>query len=200
MRLRFGTVDSVQDDRTITVLVGGSTEPIAGIRYAASMTPCAGKVILLLTDGKDLFAVDHLAAADLTLAPRAYRSTDQTIGDASDTAVTFDNVNSDAWGCWAGGSPTRLTAPVTGRYRFASHATGFRAGWILKGGSTTLARVNAISAASGSPTMFTVTAGAFDLTKGEYVELYVRQNSGGNLALANDGTAFPSLALTYLGP
>lgn len=204
VRVRFGTVVSVETDRTCTVTVGGGE--VAGVRYAASCLPCPGYPIILLTDGQDLFALDHLAADDLTLAPRAYRSSDQTIGDASDTAVSFAAAVSDAWSCWAGASPTHLTAPATGRYqatafvRFASSGTGFRSGWILRNGADTLARVNAIAAASGSLTMFTVQTPAFDLAKGGYVELYVRQNSGGNLALTRDANVTPTLTLTYLGP
>ena len=204
LRVRFGTVVSVESDRTCTVTVGGGT--VAGVKYAARCVPCPGYPVFLLTDGQDLFAVDHLAADDLTLAPRAYRDADQTIGDGADTAVSFAGVVSDAWTCWAAGSPTRLTAPLTGRYqatgfvKFAANGTGFRQGWIAKGGSTVYGRTAAIAAASGSPTQFAVSTPAFDMTKGDYVELYVRQNSGGNLALTRDANLTPALSLVYLGP
>ena len=205
LRVRFGVVQSVESDRTITLTVGGSTETIAGVRYASSMTPCPGKAVFCLTDGVDLFAVDHMAADDLTLAPRAYRTSDTALTTATDELVSFQAVASDAWGTWSSGAASRLTAQVTGRYtatavvRFASNSTGFRAAWILKNGTDTIARVNA-AAVTGSPTMLTVSSTPTDLAKGDYLQLYVRQNSGGNLDLVHDGTYFPSLGFTYLGP
>jgi len=204
VRVRFGSIVSVEADRTCTVSVGGGS--VSGVRYAAGMVPCPGRVAFLLTDGTDLFAVDHLAADGLTLAPRAYRLTDQSIADATDVAVSWDADNNDAWAAWIVGTPTRITAPVTGRYlataytRFAANATGFRSAWILKNATDILARETVISAAAASPTQMTVSAPAFDLTKGDYVELYVRQNSGGALALTRDATHAPSLSLVYVGP
>jgi hypothetical protein len=203
IRVRFGVVSSVETDRTMTVVVGGGT--VSGVRYAAGMTPCPGYSVFLLTDGADLFAVDHMAADDLTLAPRAYRTADVNINTATDTAVSMQAVASDAWGTWVSGAATRLTAPVTGRYtanavvRWESNGTGLRAAWITKNGADVIGRVQ-IAALSGSPTMFTVASTPTDLAKGDYIELHVRQTSGGNLALIAADTYFPSLGFTYLGP
>lgn len=60
VRIRFGKVVSVQT-ASITVTVGGSTDTVAGVRYLASMTPVVDAVVILLTDGADLFALGHLA-------------------------------------------------------------------------------------------------------------------------------------------
>jgi hypothetical protein len=38
------------------------------------------------------------------------------------------------------------------------------------------------------------------MTKDDYIQLYVRQTSGGNLALTRDTNVTPALTLTYLGP
>lgn len=204
LRVRFGTVSSVETDRTITVSVGGGT--VSGVRYAASMVPCPGFTVFLLTDGEDLFAVDHLAANNLTLAPRAYRSSNLTVANTTDTAVTWDGANNDGWGTWVAGSPTRLTAPVTGRFmatayvEFSGDADGFRQAWVRKGGTETLGYMKMLSAASGSPTNMTVATPAFDLDKGDYIELVVRHNAGNDLTLTRDGTLTPALSLIYLGP
>ena len=206
LRLRFGKVSSVQSDRSVTVTIGGSTDTVAGVKYLASVAPLPGAVCVLATDGTDIFLLDHVAADGRTLSPRANRSTDQSITDVTDTAITFDGANSDSWACWVAGSPTRLTAPITGRYmaisvvQFAGNATGFRSAWIEKTGTAVLARVNAISVGAGSPTMFQVTTPSFDMTAGtDYLRLMVRQNSGGALNCTNSSTYAPSLSLIYLG-
>ena len=204
IRVRFGQITSVQADRTCTVNVGGAD--VAGVKYAAGMAPCPGKVAFLLTDGADLFAVDHMAAADLTLAPRASRSANLTVANTTDTAVTWAAVNSDAWGCWNAASPTYLSAPLTGRYmataqvEFAGDADGFRQAWIRRNGSDVLGYVKQISAAAASPTNMVVATGAFDMTKADYVELVVRHNAGNDLVLNRDSTHNPHLTLIYLGP
>jgi hypothetical protein len=170
------------------------------------MAPCPGKVVLLMTDGIDLFAFDHIAADDLTLAPRVFRNSDQTIADATDVAVSWDGANSDAWSCWTSASATYVSAPITGRYmatayiRFAGDADGFRRGWITKNGGDILAEIKTVSAASGSPTNLTVSTPAFDMDKGDYVELYVRHSAGNSLALTRDGNNTPAMSLIYLGP
>lgn len=205
IRVRFGKVVSIEANRTITVTIGGSTTSVSGVKYVASLCPLPGAVVMLMTDGADLFAFAHIAADGLTLAPRAYRSVDLTVAAATDVAVTWSGVNSDSWGCWSAGAPTRLTAPITGRYaatgnaKWASNGTGFRAIWIAKNGSEEV-RTNQISAAAGSPTIVNVSSAPFNLTKGEYVELYVRQNSGADLAVTRDSDSQPSLGLRYLGP
>lgn len=204
-RLRFGAVVSIESARTCTVTIGGSATSVSGVKYAASCVPLPGAGCVLASDGADLFVVTTLAAAGRTLAPRAYRDTDQSITDATDTAVTFAAANSDAWACWAAGQPTRLTAPITGRYtatawvKFAANATGLRSGWIYKNGTTEYGRVQ-VGAISGSPTQLTIATPAFDMTQGDYVQLYVRQTSGGALALTRDSNVTPALTLTYLGP
>jgi hypothetical protein len=206
LRIRFGKIVSVESDRSVTVTIGGSTDSAAGVKYLASVAPLPGAVCILATDGTDIFVLDHIAADGRTLAPRANRSTDQSINDTTDTAITFDGANSDSWACWDAGSPTRLTAPITGRYmavgnvQFASNGTGFRSAWIEKTGTATVAKVNQIAAAAGSPTIFQVTTPPFDMTAGtDYLRLLVRQNSGGALLCTNSSTYAPSLSLIYLG-
>ena len=206
LRVRFGVVQSIETDRTITLTVGGSTETVAGVRYAASMTPCPGKAVFCLTDGTDLFAVDHMAANNLTLAPRVHRTSSLSVANTTDTAVTWQAVNSDEWGTWVSASPTLVSAPITGRYtatayvEFAGDADGFRQAWIRKNGTDVLGYHKQLSAASGSPTNMTVSTPAFDLDKGGYIELVVRHNAGNAIDLIRDGTLTPALSLIYLGP
>lgn len=206
LRARIAKVVSVQADRTMTVQLAGTTENVDGVNYMDSVPPKPGSGIWVLSDGRDIFGFGAIAADGRTLSPRASRSTNQTISNAADEAITFDGAQSDGWSCWSAGSPTRLTAPVTGRYmavanlQFEANGTGFRAGWIEKTGSSVLARTQVISAAAGSPTYFQVTTPPFDMTAGtDYIRLLVRQSSGGNLACVNSSTFAPSLSLIYLG-
>jgi hypothetical protein len=205
VRVRFGTVVSVEDDRTCTVTVGASPDPVPGVRYLRSASPLPGAPVVLVTDGTDLLVLDHMAAEKLTVAPRATRSTAQTIATATDTAVVFDGVNSDEWGAWAAGQPARLTAPLTGRYMavatvtFAGNATGIRSALIEKTGTATVGRMQ-VAPAAGLPTWLSVTSPPFDMIAGtDYVRLVVRQASGGDLDL-NSSTFSPTLSLVYLGP
>lgn len=205
VRFRFGEVVSVEADRTCTVTIAGSGSSVPGVPYLAGVVPLPGAGCVLASDGTDLFVTGVLAGADRTLAPRAHRGSDQTITTATDTAVSWSGANLDAWVCWEAGNATRLTAPLTGRYtasgwaKFAANATGVRAVWVQKNGTAEFGRVQ-VSASSAQPTQLTVNAPVFDLTKGDYIELYVRQTSGGNLALTRDSDAVPSLSLIYLGP
>lgn len=207
LRARIATVVSVQSDYTMTVRLAGTTEDITGVNYLGSVPPRPNGGIWVLSDGRDLYGFGAIAADDRTLAPRASRSTNQTIANGNDTAVDFDGVNSDAWGCWASGAnAARLTAPLTGRYmavaqvQWEANGTGFRRVWIEKGGTSTLAREDAYPAAAGSAMWMNVTTPPFDMTAGDYIRLLVRQSSGGNLGLVNSSNNAPSLSLIYLGP
>jgi hypothetical protein len=204
---RAGTVVSVQNNRTITITVAGSTQQIAGIRYLGDFAPQPGKVVRLLADGADLFAIGHMAFDGGTLAPRASRSTNQNIADNTEEAITFDGVNSDPWGCWSSGQATRLTAPLTGRYvatasvQWAGNATGYRRILVEKTGTSTVGRLDQASASAANPTWQTLTTAPFDMTAGtDYIRLIVRQNSGGVLAATNSSTYAPALSFIYLGP
>lgn len=206
-RYRLGLVVSIQDNRTITVTVGGASTQITGVKYLGSLQPVPNDPIWLVADGTDLFALGVLAAEGRTFAPRASRSTTQSIADATDEAVTFDAVNSDDWGSWSAGQATRVYAKMTGRYiatatvHFAGNATGLRSAWIEKTATTTYGRVQVLSAGAGSPTWLTVSTTAFDMTADtDYVRLLVRQNSGGPLNLNTSSTVSPALSLIYLGP
>lgn len=206
VRVRFGTVVSVQADWSCTVTIGGSTTPISGVRYAADVQPLPGSGCVLASDGTDLFILAVLAAEGRTIAPRASRSTAQSIANTNDTPITFDAVNSDAWGCWSSGQATRLTAPVPGRYQatglvsWAGNATGFRSIWVEKNGTSTLGRSSVASVGAGNSTWQEVTTLPFDMLPGDYLRLIVWQNSGGALNVNNSSTYAPGLSLTYLGP
>ncbi len=207
LRVRQGVISSVQAGRTLTVTIAGSTTAVSGVRYVEGMVPVPGANVWLISDGTDLWALGSLGTTSSTIAPRVYRTTDQTLTTATDTAVTWEADANDNAGMWVIGSPTVLTCVVPGWYtaaanvRFAANGTGFRAAWIEKNATTTLGRADIIATAAGSPTRFTVAAPAFNLAIGDTVRLMVSQNSGGNLALAATAETWtPSLSVHYIGP
>lgn len=206
LRIRQGVISSVQAGRTLTVTIAGSTTAVAGVRYAASMVPVPGANVWLISDGVDLWALGSLGTSASTIAPRVYRTTDQTLTTAVDTVVTWEGDANDNAGMWVVGSPTVLTCVVPGMYTatanvaFAANGTGFRAAWIEKNATTTLARVNTAIAAASTQTRFSVVTTAFDLAVGDTVRLLVSQNSGGNLALAAAGQYGVAMSVQYIGP
>lgn len=204
---KAATVVSIEADRTLTVQVNGSSSTVANVAYFGSVVPLPNSLVWCLSDGTDLFAIGSIASDNRTPAPRTSRSTSQSIANATDEAITFDGVNSDAWGSWSSGAnAARLTCKIPGRYMavgtvtFEANGTGFRRVWIEKDGTSTLGRNDQSTALAGSAMWLNVTSQPFTMATGEYIRLMVRQNSGAALNVLNSSTYSPSLSLIYLGP
>ncbi len=198
-----GTVVSVQA-YSITVTLAGGSANVAGVKYLSPVPPLPGAGVWLVSDGKALLAVGMTAAAGRSIAPRAFRNNALTLTTATDTTVTWEADESDAYGFWDSGAATVLTCKVPGRYmavgdaRFAANATGIRAAWIELNTTTTVGRVRAAATAT-LPAQITVTSQAFTMAINDTVRMRVEQTSGGNLDLLVSGSS-PSLSLIYLGP
>lgn len=206
LRLRQGKVITVNATRTIDIQIAGDTNTLPGVRYASNYAPKPDDQVWLLNQGADLLAFCMVGAADRTLAPTASRSTAQTITTSTQTKIIFDTVDSDGWNCWdLSPNPTRLTVPVTGRYfitgniSFQAASSGHRAVNILLNDSNELARSDFNPVSNSIDTHSTVNTHAVTLTKGDYVELRVWQNSGSNLDIMADGDHTPKMSLIYLG-
>jgi len=206
LRLRQGKVIVVNSDRTMDVQIAGDTNTLPSIRYLSNYAPKPDDQVWLFNSGADLLGFGMVAGADRTLAPTASRSTAQTITTSTQTKVVFDAVDSDGWNCWdLSPNPTRLTVPLTGRYiitgnvAFEASASGHRAINILKNNTLELARSDFNPVSNSIDTHSTVTCHAVSLTKGDYVELRVWQNSGSDLDIMNTGDHNPKLSLIYLG-
>lgn len=121
-------------------------------------------------------------------AARVYRSTNQSINNTTLTAFSPDTVDHDSGSptaFWAGGNPTRLTAPQAGKYTVGAtvvwdtSAVGTRAIYVVKNGTTaTRLAGEDMNALSGAAVNVSTT---LNLAAGDYVEFYVRQDSGGVL-------------------
>jgi len=180
LRVRQGKVVVVNSDRTMDVQIAGDTNTLPSVRYLSNYAPKPDDQVWLLNNGADLMGFGMIAGADRTLAPTAFRSTAQTI-------------------------PTATQVPLTGRYiitgnvAFEASASGHRAINILKNNSVELARSDFNPVSNSVDTHSTVTCHAVSLTKGEYVELRVWQNSGSDLDIMNTGDHNPKMSLIYLG-
>lgn len=112
------------------------------------------------------------------------RSTNQSIGSGSDTALSFTTTVRDDTSYFSVGSPTRLTAPTTGWYvitasiAWEAFGQNRRKTKLRKNGSTVYYCQSyefgggEVSRAGGSMTLY--------LTAGDYIEVLVWQDSGSN--------------------
>lgn len=137
---------------------------------------------------------------------RAYTTGTQTIADDAsahivnlgselfDTANMHDNVTNNS----------RLTAPIGGTYQidacvdWNANATGVRSLWIGRGGLPTDAGTQVAAASAIYPAQ-QCAGDLLQLAAGEYIEMSVRQTSGGDLGVGISG--LPTfLAMTWVGP
>lgn len=166
------------------VKIGPWTNGIAPFLSAANAT--------LLDDG--------IYNAQFPPTCKVRHSANQSILDTTYTTLTFDT---ELWDhadfpMHAAGNPTRLTAPVAGKYlvsgsaEFASNATGLREVVLYFNGTTIHTRVQ-IAALSGAVTVLNITD-QLSLAAADYVELRVRQTSGGALNVVTSGVHSPILS------
>lgn len=197
--LRQGEAVSVQADYTATVKIAGSETAVTGVRYMGE-PPKPGAGIWLMVNDTDLFIVGAIASAGRAVAPRVYRTANQTINSASATPVVWQAEDSDAYGFWASGQTITLTVPgryvAVGQADFASNATGIRSASVVMDGVTvgsqSVAAFSGVARLNVHSVPFTVGASAS-------VELWVEQNSGGGLDLSVSGSVSPGLGVYYLG-
>ena len=123
-----------------------------------------------------------------TVAIRVERSTNQSIPNATWTALSFDAIITEekpaTTSQWSSGSPTRLICRLPGYYlvnahvQFAANATGTRGIILMKNGVRVTATI--ITAFSEQDPNIQCSA-IVKLDTGDYVESYCSQNSGAAL-------------------
>lgn len=146
--------------------------------------------------------LDHLHTLTVP-ACRVHRTTDQSIPDATVTAVTFNSETYDTDTMHSTASNTsRITFTTAGIYLVTAsvywppNATGLRTVHIRKNGSTYLAIDQRPTAgAAFSTAMSTSTSDSF--AAGDYVECVVWQNSGGALNVETGNFYSPIFTATY---
>jgi hypothetical protein len=136
---------------------------------------------------------------------RVYNSGVQSIPNAVNTALTFDSERYDNGGLHEGvTNSSRLTAVTAGKYLicggwcFEARSAGGRYASIRLNGTTILAIRNVYPTAL-EPFEDAIST-VYHLAATDYVELILYQNSGAPLDSLIGASAFPELAMQWLGP
>ena len=124
-----------------------------------------------------------------TVTIRVERSTNQSIPNATWTALSFDAIITEekpaTTSQWSSGSPTQLICRLPGYYlvnahvRFAANATGIRGINLLKNGTIGLTSIKSVGFTGSDPVILCNVIVKLDT--GDYVETQVYQNSGAAL-------------------
>lgn len=141
----------------------------------------AGHVLVATSATAAQFQALTISSFPSFSSTRIYRTTAQTVGNNTLTAVSFTTEAYDVGSLWTAGSPTRVTINETGTWVFTAHV-GWSGGsakrytYIRVNGTTTVAagNTNGVNDPQSVATVYRVTAG-------DYVECMVLQDSGGNL-------------------
>ena len=131
------------------------------------------------------------------IGARVYNNAAQSIPNAVSTALTFNSeyFDTDAMHDPLGSHPSRLTATTIGKYivtanvGFAADATGIRSVGIKRNGTTFIA-LQSWAGFVGDSNVVSVTA-TISMAVGDYVEVFVYQNSGGALNIVTFDQATP---------
>jgi hypothetical protein len=136
---------------------------------------------------------------------RVYNSAAETIANNTATALTFDSERYDNGGLHSTTSNTsRLTAQKAGKYLITGHvrwggsSVNDRSLWIRCNGLTEIAECTSFPSNADPANMSIATV--WHLAAGDYVELFVAQNSGGNLLIDAAAAITPEFAMQWLGP
>jgi hypothetical protein len=152
------------------------------------------------SDGTNWVRLD--AVPDITA--HVTHSVAQSIATNTGTILAFDTERYDTDGMHdIATNNTRLTAKSPGRYLvwggvgFGTSTTGYRQGHIVKNGSLGLLAMRIASLADSYLSIATIAT----LAVGDYVELQVRQTSGGALdVLKSAGETTPEFGMTRIAP
>jgi hypothetical protein len=134
---------------------------------------------------------------------RVRRDAALSINSGVNTAVEFDTVLFDQGDLFDTDNSTRLTARTGGWYAmgfnvaFAANGTGVRAAFI----QTSTGALPVFSQIPGTAGGLAILAGAgvWQLERGDYIELYLGQDSGGSLAITVASSWSPSLWIARMG-
>lgn len=155
--------------------------PAGAIGIALTGVGGAGNITLYL-----LSVVGAAPAPALFKGSKGARSTNQAVADSTDVALSFDQNYYDAGSYLSpGGTPTRLTPTEGGYYQaggsivWASAAGGLRSISVRKNGTDIFGTSEYPDAPAG-PIKMTLDIPLI-MSAGDYIEIVVRQESGGSL-------------------
>jgi hypothetical protein len=141
-------------------------------------------------------------------AARVYNNANIVLPNATWTAITCNSerFDTDAFHDTATNN-SRLTIPVgkDGYYTIGAHVwisgstLGVRGLMIQLNGSTSIAAIQVPATGGGSSTALSIST-FYMLSAGDYVEVFVWQNSGSAITLNTDNASSPEVYLHFLGP
>ncbi len=187
LRFRKGAVSAIAADGTLSVKVAGSSTVVSGVKALSSVCPKVGAGVWLATDGLDLFAIGTIAPVGPAFAD-LNRPTDQSIANATDTAIDFTSsavVDADTHSMFSTGASDRLTVKAPGVYGFTytvafpGNASGLRAVWVEVDGAM---KGRLVLAGHSIGTNMLTAATEVECALNSVVKLWVRQSSGAALA------------------
>lgn len=202
---------------------GGTSGTVTITNSMATEITAAGDIIVGTGSGTfdnlPIGTTGQVLTADTTVSPYkvkwatagtsyngvdVYKSATQSISNSTDTAITWDLEGFDTNSYHSTTTNTaRFTVPsggagkylLTGNLNWAGNSTGLRAIKIYKNGSF----FNESSLTTGGADgIAQPISWVYDLAVGDYLEIYGRQSSGGNLNV-DSGTGKSRMQLTFLG-
>jgi hypothetical protein len=137
---------------------------------------------------------------------RVYNSAAISTTNTVEVALTFDSERNDVGAFHSTGSQTeRLVIPADGFYGvfgsviFAGDPDGRRNLFLRVDGTTYIAKQTMITDPGGGAIELAIATG-YHFTAGQYVELMVSQNSGGNLDVNSTGNSTPEFGAYFIAP
>jgi len=134
---------------------------------------------------------------------KVYRSLATSIPNGGSATITWDQEVWNPTGMHSTSTnPTRLTAPVAGKYRFdaqvgyTSNATGYRSLAVTQNANPV---ARSTSQAANGATHVQAVSGEVQMAAGDYLEVVVGQNSGGALNTTT-GVDQTSMSMRRIGP
>lgn len=140
------------------------------------------------------------------VAARASLAATQSIADSTQVKVDWDTEDYDTHAVLDIATNDRWTCPVAGKYtvksliEFSANATGQRAVTLYKNGSA-YAELGNIPQATAGASARVGGATDIDLVAGDYLEIFVLQNSGGSLSIGTNGVQYSHMSISRVaGP
>lgn len=137
---------------------------------------------------------------------RVYRTTNQTLNDATDTAIQFGSERFDQNGTYHDNvtNNTRLTAPTTGYYMIGANIewdtqTVTARVSLRVNGTTVIAATQNHSISSDETELRQVVTTLYQLNASDYVECMAYQASGGSQDVVASGNYSPEFWITRIG-
>lgn len=176
---------------TLTNQTGAVAVPARAIHLADVLVPNAATAITTTEIADRRLTAIAPPVLPSKLMARRFRSTAQSIANNTFTAVVFDTTHYSNHADFIGAATAVIYVPEDGIYtgkgqvQFAANATGIRAAYVghfdSAGNSLGIQGYASISATSAGNTIIQADLLPTEMRKGEYIRLYVYQNSGGAL-------------------